>query len=78
MAVTPQDLAQAALRLRNASPEGWDKFLVLFDNYTKDAMVKTVRAGPGEVLGEQGKAQQCEALLRIFTECDKKPKQPTP
>lgn len=78
MLVTPQELGVAALRLRNATPEGWDKFLQLLDNYTNDAMARCVSAGPGEVLGEQGKAQQCQALLRIFTECDKKPKQPTP
>ncbi len=79
MSLSPKDLAETALRLRNSNPEGWDQFVASFAAYTDHAVLSTVQAGSDGVLVVQGQARQCLALLRMFRECDKqKPKQPVP
>lgn len=78
MSVTNQELKVAALRLRNASPEGWDQFLVLFSAYTDEAMRAVTEADSGSILVKQGHAQDRLALLRIFNECDQVVKKSTP
>ena len=78
MSLPPKDLAETALRLRNFNPEGWDNFLAAFAAYTDRAVVDVTAAGSDNVLVMQGQARQCLALMRVFRECDKKPKQPAP
>jgi hypothetical protein len=78
MSLSPKDLAETALRLRNSNPEGWDQFVASFAAYTDHAVLDVTAAGSDNVLVLQGQARQCLALLRTFRECDKKPKQPAP
>ena len=74
--MTPQELSAACLRLRNAAPEQWDLFVKVFAVYDYETTVAVVNTLPQDVSNMQGRAQQCRALLRIFTECDKPPNVP--
>lgn len=77
--MTPgQTIAVLALRLRNADPQNWDRFLVAFAAYTDEATVVVTEAQPADILVAQGRAQQCRALLRIFRECDASSTKPAP
>lgn len=69
-------LQQICLRLRNASPEGWDQFLAAFDAYATEITVAVTQAPPAEILIMQGRAQQALALLRMFRECHITPTKP--
>lgn len=70
-------LAETALRLRNADTEGWEQFMRAFAEYNLTALKRVINAPPDSILVLQGQAQQCEALWRLFIECDRE-KQPTP
>lgn len=65
------ELPVAALRLRNADPEGWDQFLSSFMHYANNRYKQLVNCSGDSLLNVQGQAQQCEALLRIFVECER-------
>ena len=79
MATTKEVFSEAALRLRNSDPHGFDHFVNLFAAYTDEVTVAVTEADATNVLVMQGRAQQCRALLRILKECDKtKPIKPTP
>jgi hypothetical protein len=69
--------SQSALALKNASPEGFEHFVNLFAVYTGEVITAVTEADATNILGMQGRAQQCQALLRVFRECDK-PKQTKP
>lgn len=72
---------QLCLSLRNAEPKVWDQFVSCFDVYTIEVMNGLTSAPADAILNMQGRAQQCKALLRIFSECHlpaKKPQQPVP
>jgi hypothetical protein len=72
------DIAKYALLLRNANPEAWDKFLRALDVYTTEAMTALASTPADEVLRQQGRVQQCLALLRFFKECDAPSRKPAP
>ena len=58
-----------ALRLKNADPESWDRFLQAFDGYATEVTVAVTEAPSEDILRFQGRAQQMLALLRLFKEC---------
>jgi hypothetical protein len=62
-------LKHYALRLKNADPESWDRFIVAFDALATDVTVAVTTASSEEILRCQGRAQQMLALLRLFQEC---------
>lgn len=68
--MTPADVIKHyALRLKNADPESWDRFLTAFDAYATEVTVAVTEAPSDEILRCQGRAQQMLALLRLFKEC---------
>lgn len=68
------------LMLKNAEPEGYEGFLKEFETYTNEALYGLSAAPQDQILSQQGRAQQCLAMLRMFRECHLVPKtvQPTP
>ncbi len=64
------ELGPTCLRLRNAAPEVWDQFIAQFEAYTLNVLNELAFKDQSMVLTVQGHAQQCKALLRVFTECD--------
>ena len=68
--MTPADIIKHyALRLKNADPESWDRFLLAFDAYATEVTVAVTQAPSEDILRCQGRAQQMLALLRMFKEC---------
>lgn len=68
--MTPTDVIKHyALRLKNADPESWDRFLLAFDAYATEVTVAVTAAPSEDILRCQGRAQQMLALLRLFKEC---------
>lgn len=64
------DLRSICLRLRNNAPEPWEQFVNHFEAYTLNVLNDLANADQAKILNAQGQAQQCKALLRVFTECD--------
>ena len=77
MATNEHLFSDAALKLRNADPPGFERFVNLFAVYTEEVTVAVTEADATNILVMQGRAQQCRALLRVLQECDK-PKQTKP
>lgn len=75
-----RELQLSALRLRNANPEGFDKFLSLLNDLTMDALKALSEAPSDQVLVQQGRCQQLRSLMRLLVECDQadKSEPPTP
>lgn len=74
-------LKKLANVLRNAEPEGFDRFLKELAAYTDEVTVAVTEAPPEEILCMQGRAQQARAILRVFAECHitaAQPFNPTP
>lgn len=71
---TEQAFKHLCTRLRNADPQVWEQFVQCFDTYTIEVMSQMSSAPSDAILNLQGRAQQCRALLRIFTECHLPPK----
>ena len=71
MATNVQLFSDAALKLRNASPEGYEHFVNLFAVYTDEVVAAVTEADATNILVMQGRAQQCRALRRLLRECDK-------
>ncbi len=70
-------LKQLARRIRNADREAFDLFIDALDVYTIEAMEGLTTAPQEAILCQQGRAQQCQAFLRLFRECHiEKPTQP--
>ncbi len=66
---TTADLMKDALaRLKSADPEAYDLFLQVFDLYSIECMHGMTKAPQDQILNAQGRAQQCQALLRMATE----------
>lgn len=63
-----QVLQAFAVQLQNASPKAWDGFLEALDAYATEAAVALTQAPQDQILAQQGRAQQCIALLRTFRE----------
>lgn len=73
------ELSAAALRLRNANPEGFDQFVNLLNDLAMTTLVQLSDAPSERVLLVQGQTQQQRWFLRLLQECDKEPKTtPTP
>ena len=72
-----RELKKSSLSLRNANPEGFDKFLNDFNDLTMEALKALSEATTDQVLIQQGRCQQLRSLMRAFVECDKKD-EPTP
>lgn len=75
------ELKKAILLLRNASPEGFDRFVSLYNDLALDALKALSEAPTDQVLIQQGRCQQLRSTLRMFVECDKvrqQPNEPTP
>lgn len=71
-------LTEAALFLRNSAPEEWEVFKRAFDEYTHKALLGCCAADASHIMEAKGMAQQCQALLRMFVECDQRPAPPQP
>ena len=80
MSLQVGDLSTICLRLRNNAPEPWEQFVNHFEVYTLNVLNDLASADQTSVLNAQGQAQQCKALLRVFSECDQelRSKKPTP
>jgi hypothetical protein len=65
-------MSQYASRLSRADPEAWEQFLVAFELYSIEAMEALAGAPQDQILNMQGRAQQLQALLRLYRECNKK------
>lgn len=68
-------LSAAALRLRNANPEGFDQFVNILNDLAMDMLVSLSDASNDTVLVGQGKCQQMRWFLRLLRECHLEPKQ---
>lgn len=66
-------MSQYCARMSRADPEAWDQFVVAFELYSIEAMQGLTGAPQDAILNMQGRAQQCEALLRMFRECNRTP-----
>lgn len=62
-------LKKLANVLKNAEPEGFDRFIKELASYTHEITVAVTEAPPEEILCMQGRAQQARAMLRVFEEC---------
>ncbi len=71
-------LSELCLLLRNANPEAWDGFVRSFSAYTHEAMLGMTESPADKLLLMQGRVQQCQALLRLFKECDVPNRKPAP
>ncbi len=73
------NLGVAALRIRNASPDAFNQFLVALKEFADAQADLVVSADAASVLNMQGRAQSLKALLRTLNECaiERTPK-PTP
>ena len=72
------DIVDAALMLRKAAgKEIFDLFVQKFGAYTNEVVYSVTDAPPEQVLEAQGRARQCRALYRAFSECHlrERPKQ---
>jgi hypothetical protein len=70
---------QAALRLRNASPQAFEDFKAMYDRRFAELCVKIAHSPAHEIMIIQGQAQECEAIIRILKECTiERPTKPTP
>ena len=79
MATNVKLLSDCFLALRNATPEGFEQCLKVFEEYTDEVTVAVTNADATNILVMQGRAQQCRALLRVLQECDTpKPTKPAP
>lgn len=68
-------MKQLLRRLRNADRETFQLLINALDVYTIEAMDALTSAPQDQILAQQGRAQQCQAFLRLFNEChlDKTP-----
>lgn len=71
--MTDRDFSQVCLRLRNAAPEQWAAFKTAFSVYDYQTTLAVTAAPADRIMNAQGHAQMCQALLRIFNECDAPP-----
>lgn len=78
MTDTRSIMKQLMARLSRAEPDAWEQFLVAFELYAMEAMQGLTSAPQDQILNMQGRAQQCEALLRMFRECNRPPQQKAP
>ena len=72
--VTPDELQRSVLFMRNAAPEQFDRFMRAFEVYVDDNVYAVTEAALDEVTRMQGRALALRGLLRIFQECDRRPK----
>jgi hypothetical protein len=80
-ATTTVDIMKALLRrLRAAEPEAYTELVQAMDLYAIEIMQMLAQAPQDQVLNCQGRAQQCQAFLRMFSEAHltKAPPPPAP
>jgi hypothetical protein len=68
MASPIRDLKETLRRLRNASPDVYDRFLSVFNDLVLEAYKDLSDAPSDQILVQQGRTQQLRALLRLFVE----------
>jgi len=66
----PNDLLDAAVRLRNAAPGPFQEFVKVFAAYTQDVTVTVTEASAENILKAQGMAVEARVLLRMFEETE--------
>lgn len=69
---------QVCLHLRNAAPDQWSDFVLMFEMYTQEAVEAVVYANRDMVVEAQGGAKQLRALLEAFKTCTDEPKPASP
>lgn len=69
-------MSQYCARMSRADPEAWEQFIVAFELYSIEAMEGLTGSPQDTILNMQGRAQQLQALLRMFRECNKQPPAP--
>jgi hypothetical protein len=63
--------------LARSSPQSWSEFLTAFRNYTDQTRDQCISSPLEELVRNQGRAQQCTALLTLFDEALKRADQMT-
>lgn len=66
-------LAEEALRLRNANPQAFDKFVGLWEQVRAHCAEDFAQAQPSEILIFQGRVQAYAHIIRILKECHIEP-----
>ena len=64
----------ACRRLRNADPQAWADFLAEMEKWVAGKLLELSAADFDKVFVAQGRAQDSQALFRIFNECHLEPK----
>lgn len=77
MVMSDNDFSQVCLKLRNAAPDQWREFTNAFSVYDYQMTLTVTTAPPDRIMNTQGRAQVCQALMRIFNECDAPPGAPS-
>lgn len=72
----PALIKQVCLKLRNAAPSEWGLFCSMIEAYTLNVIDAVTDADASNIMVAKGRAQQCKAFLRAFTECDQQPASP--
>lgn len=81
MSAPTVDIMKHSLRrLRGADPEAYTELVQAMDLYAIEVMQALTTAPQEQVLNCQGRAQQCQAFLRMFNEAHlvKSPPPPAP
>jgi len=69
--MTDRDLILAAARLARTAPESWQQFLGAFSNYTEVQRENCISSPLEHLAVNQGRAQNCVALLRLLSDAVK-------
>lgn len=78
MRADPRKITEFALRLKNADPHIYDKFIEHVAAYVHDITVAVTEAPPSEILVAQGRAQNAMKFYRLLTEFRDPAAKPTP
>jgi len=67
--LSDRDLILKAAAVASAAPKEWSDFLAAFSLYTDNRRDQCVSSPADAIFANQGRAQQCVSLLRLFQEC---------
>jgi len=68
--VITSDFKNPCRHLRARAPDEWQRFVVMFDEYTFTALNAVLDADASNILEAKGFAQACKALAETFHNLD--------
>jgi hypothetical protein len=69
--MTPTHFKDACRHLRARAPEEWHEFVLMFNEYTAEAVDAVSEADAASIMERKGFALSCKGILQAFNSLDK-------